>query len=337
MLCLKPYVFLGSTESPVETKSIKIIDSMPVSLFDFVYGPADRQNPDMAVRMYGRSLLDMLKQEGYLDLNSNVDANSLIKKLTNKHGSFYMNLLGKLAEYAIVDECNKSFEVNRTLLEKANFPKRIDERVAHNFLAIARGSKITKAKYPHYSDSNDPQRDILWISRSQPSDVCVINTNDNQGRLAGLQIKVSQNVFNDVYQNILSNRYQSPILYFPLNRDYDDALCQLLKFSVNNRTAITPQQNFVMSHLYNLFLNAESLVPEIYMKVRCFYTILYNIYENKYTFEQLVRNSMNNFTIIDPKTDKFIQNALLSEAVNDEIESDFPEATTIQIETEVGC
>lgn len=94
------------------------------------------------------------------------------------------------------------------------------------------------------------------------------------GITAGLQIKVSLNGLNYVFRDLINNRYEVPMVYFPLKNDYEQILSRLER---DARTSILdpvtgeyrrmrPEEDFVDIRAYDY---------DAYEEVKDYYPLVY--------------------------------------------------------------
>ncbi len=103
------------------------------------------------------------------------------------------------------------------------------------YVAWGTGLTSTKRKFPKLFSPNDPQRDIVWVHKDDPSSELLMLKGLSKrqvkrgGNVAGLQIKVSKDA-NYVLDCIKKkNDYKVPVVYFDLANDFEKVRYPLLK------------------------------------------------------------------------------------------------------------
>ena len=191
-------------------------------LFKQPYGEYVQGNRDIEItsRKSGRKLFDILVDElGYIKY----EENELVFKyvIESNINQSVMRLLGKIAEAIIVRDCREFEEVNKKWFSIAR-RKKAKRNTASRYIALGTGLLYTKIDYGAFYNPSDPQRDIIWINPEtkmisiMPQDIIT------EATVAGLQIKVSTNGISYVYPAIINRRYEVPLVYFDLNRDFDE-------------------------------------------------------------------------------------------------------------------
>ena len=107
---------------------------------DFLSSP----NFEVQAEIYGRTLIDILTQEAYI--NANMQLNHVF---TGNVKADATRIIGSIAESLVVDWCNKYPEVNRTLGMYARGGVR-RSNVLDDYIAVATGSQRTKNLFEQY-------------------------------------------------------------------------------------------------------------------------------------------------------------------------------------------
>jgi hypothetical protein len=225
-------------------------------------------SPSINAAAYGRTLLDLLTQEAY------IDANLQLKQIfTDNNQADATRLIGNLAEALVVEYCRKHPEVNRTLATYARFGERATKSL-DNFLAIGTGSKATEMNYRQHYQPRDTQRDIVWIDKTDNSKLlaCVGGT-ASSSTTAGLQVKASQDGINYVLPSI--SDYYYPILYFDLSDDWG-IVEQAAKAKNPNATLIHP----------------DEIMREIKEHLKGYYKLVLALIQKKMTIKDIIDKSM---------------------------------------------
>lgn len=182
------------------------------------------RNLELMRHGYGHQLLAILTEE--LGLVS-VDEYGLLRSriiVVNSEAEVrgaVMRLLGKIAEAQIVRSCHADIGANRTwgqIARKGSVPHHILDQ----YLAVGTGLQSTKLNHFQKYRPNDPQRDVIWIHRDDlKRELETLAGGKPAGYSAGLQLKVSMNGYQYIYQtDIRRNKYEVPVVYFDLCNDY---------------------------------------------------------------------------------------------------------------------
>ena len=199
----------------VEDGDGKILFKQPYS--EYVQG-----NRDIEITSYtsGRKLFDILVDElGYIRYEENRFAfKYVIERNINRS---VRRLLGKIAEAIIVRDCREFEEVNIKWFSIAR-RKRAKRSTASRYIALGTGLLYTKNNYATFYNPSDPQRDIIWVNPETKMTSIMPQDRITEATVAGLQIKVSTNGISYVYPEVINKRYEVPLVYFDLNRDFDE-------------------------------------------------------------------------------------------------------------------
>lgn len=269
----------------------KVIYSQPYD--EFVYGT---KNIEIQKVLYGRKLYDLLADDlGVITYNENKEL-ILGVILNNDINRTAMQLLGRIAEAIVVRNCNRSNLVNLNYFSIAR-GKRAKMKTASKFFALGTGLNYTKNNHPKFYNPSDTQRDIIWIN--EDNEVAVMKQSDKHfttsAKIAGLQIKASMNGLRYVLPNVLQNRYDVPIVYFDIKKDYYKVLSKIYKDTHVDMEYSIVHPNEIDPIGYDEFLNYVDLV--------------YAMVNHKLTPRQLVRGAERNDDIL-------MKNALMSTALS---------------------
>lgn len=170
-------------------------------------------HPDIRAAMYASGLLDLLQQEAYISKDL-----TLLQVFSGDPYADATRLLGFIAEAMVVKLCNENPAVNRKLSMLARFGNRAVPNL-DKYFAIGTGLSETKSNYKiHYSPC-DPQRDIIWVRKDNPSSALpCVDASPYPATPAGLQVKASGEGAKYVVPGI--KNYFFPILYFDLSNDW---------------------------------------------------------------------------------------------------------------------
>ena len=187
----------------------------PIQELDqYLYG-----SPDLRILcyQYGRRLFDILYDDhGLISYHDNKIALSTILQIDMN--STVMSIMGKVGESVIVRECARNYGVNQMWMRLASF-KQVRRESAEKFRAVGTGFKSTKRNYPNVYNPQDTQRDIIWID-NEGYRYQMNGSNSSRGIDAGLQVKVSTNGMQYIFDDLLNNVYEVPVVYFDLKDDY---------------------------------------------------------------------------------------------------------------------
>lgn len=190
----------------------RIIGQQPLT--DFLYG-----NRDLIILQgyYGPELFRILVEEtGFVRYEDNKFALKVILEIDTMRT--VMRMMGKIAEAVIVRRCKDNEEINLRWLRIAS-KKQVRMDTAKQFEALGTGLESTKRAYPQQYNPSDTQRDIIWIMgngmRAQMK-----GSTGTSGKDAGLQVKVSSDGMKYIYNDLLTNRYEVPLVYFDTNEDF---------------------------------------------------------------------------------------------------------------------
>ena len=206
-----------------------------------------------------------------------------------------LQLLGKVAEAVVVRRCSESEEINKRWLDKARRGiSRVD--IARRFKAIGTGLHSTKYKYPHKYNPSDSQRDIIWADEKGQV-AYIIGSTTVSGLVAGLQIKVSGDGINYVQRAIEKNKYEVPIVYFPINDDYERIVSNLEK---KIKEGIILPVRFGSD-----FMDAKDIDKDAFQMVLDFFPILLGLFNGRISADDFVKEA----TGIAPLENSILANA----------------------------
>lgn len=220
---------------------------------EYQYG---KRSSEIIIPVRGRQLLTILQD----DLGKiHYEDNRLVLKhiLTPDINVSAMTLLGKIAEAVLVHRCNEDDMVNKNLFQIAR-RKNAYASTLGRFKAIGTGLKETRKNYPKRYSTSNPQRDIIWVDKDG-TPALMNGGSYMSGITAGLQIKVSLRGINYVLQDLINQRYEVPMVYFPLNNDYEHILARLeretrtsiLDPQTGEYRRIRPEEDFVDIRAYD--------------------------------------------------------------------------------------
>ena len=192
-----------------------------------------------------------------------------------------MKILGKVAEAVVVRNCVNDPVINKKWLDKARRGiSRPD--VTSRFRAIGTGLHSTKREYPHKYSPSDPQRDIIWVD-SKGRVANVIGSSNVSSIQAGLQIKVSGNGINYVQRAMVKGQYEVPVVYFPINNDFDQIVVNLRKKIIAHE--VEPVEIGVD------FIDARDVDRASYNSVYDYYPLLVALFYGKISAKDFVKEA----------------------------------------------
>lgn len=198
-----------------------LISSQPYN--EFQYG---RRSRDILIPIRGGRLIQILQDEiGNISYESN---RFVLKQIFVSNANVTaMTLLGKIAEAVLIRRCQENEQLNRQLFQLS---RRKNARIttARRFKAIGTGLKSTQRDFPKRYNPSDTQRDIIWID-DEGIPALMAGSSSMAGVEAGLQVKVSLYGINYMVDDLLSNRYEVPMVYFPINNDFERVIDRLVK------------------------------------------------------------------------------------------------------------
>lgn len=198
-----------------------LISSQPYN--EFQYG---RRSRDILIPIRGGRLIQILQDEiGNILYESN---RFVLKQIFVSNANVTaMTLLGKIAEAVLVRRCQENEQLNRQLFQLSRH-KNARITTARRFKAIGTGLKSTQRDFPKRYNPSDTQRDIIWID-DEGIPALMAGSSSMAGVEAGLQVKVSLYGINYMVDDLLSNRYEVPMVYFPINNDFERVIDRLVK------------------------------------------------------------------------------------------------------------
>lgn len=257
----------------------KIIPVQPLE--EFLYGERDLSIQCM---LRGKKLFDILYDDhGLIRYEDNrIALNTIIS--SNIEGTA-MRILGKVGESVIVRRCTQYWQLNRAWMDIAS-GKRVHSDTAKSYVALGTGFKSTQRMYPTAYNPNDRQRDIIWINKVNQYRYQVKGSSGTEGRDAGLQIKVSTNGMKYIYRDLLTRRYEVPLVYFDLMGDYN-AIYKRLREQLDWEDYRT---------LGEWFIEAREVDKDAYYEVEDYADIIVALIKGKIEPYELIRRAQRNPT-----------------------------------------
>ena len=267
----------------------KIVFQQPY--IDYIQG---NRNIEIVSHTSGRKLFDILVDElGCIKY----EENKLVFKyiIENNINRSAMRLLGKIAEAIIVRDCRKDKAINKKWFSIAR-RKKAKQNTASCYTALGTGLLYTKNNYSTFYNPSDSQRDIIWVNPETKATSIMPQDRITEATVAGLQIKVSTNGISYVYPEIVNKRYEVPLVYFDLNRDFDRIAQRLYE---ERRDVIIGQD----------FINVKTVSPEEYEELMDYRKLVEGLITRKITPDYLINTQGQN--------DEILGNAILSSTLGD--------------------
>ncbi len=273
-----PYIADLYIPHDIESVNVRpelILDGGVARLFDD--GKPINTRTKIYVPVYGELLEILTDETGTLTFSADGPRLSgLIEKKSPKEQA--MKVLGSVAEAIIVHECAESEEKNKKWLDIARRGNsRMDTVRKHT--AIGTGLNSTKRMHPRKYDKNNPQRDIIWIDADE-REALVIGGSAVSSLPAGLQVKTSTDGVGYVQPDLVKRRYEVPVVYFPINDDYDSIVRNLVRKAAAGE--IDPVEIGVD------FINGKVVDWDAYVMLKESYSILEALYSGRMSEKEFV-------------------------------------------------
>ena len=248
---------------------------------EFQYGT---RSTDILVPLRGGKLIEILQDE--LGNISYQDNRLVLKQIfVSNVRVTAMTLLGKIAEAVLVRRCNENENLNRSLFKIAR-RKGTKKVTAEKFKAIGTGLKTTKENFPTRYNPSDPQRDIIWVDE-KGTPALMTGSTEMAGIEAGFQVKVSLYGSNYMIDDLVKNRYEVPMVYFPINNDFEKVIDSLVRkrgayvldYTTGEYRGIRVGEDLVDIRAYDF---------EAFEEVTDYYPILLGLIEGKIRIEDLI-------------------------------------------------
>lgn len=272
----------------------KIIASQPYS--EYQYGDRDWK---LAFHTHGKKLGEILIGEtGTIRFDDEKNKWIFAQVLTSDPEVSAMRLLGKIAEAVIVRECRDNPEVNFLFFKKARRSE-VKKKTANKFYAIGTGLYTTKNKHPKLYNPSDPQRDVIWVNQDgKPA--LMAGSNELAGFYAGLQVKASTNGIKYVLPDLLTYRYEVPVIYFPIANDFEQII---------EKTYIDKQSNkqIEFPDVGKDFIDVRTLSSDVFEEVKSHLPLVKALMRGELKPEDIVKQTLDN---------PVLRNAVMSDALN---------------------
>ena len=193
-----------------------------------------------------------------------------------------MQLLGKVAEAVIVRNCTDDTQLNRIWLSIAR-KNRTLQKIANSFKAIGTGLHSTKDRYPQKYNPSDPQRDIIWINEKGEC-ALVSGAHSTSGTIAGLQVKVSGNGVNYIQKSLENQRYEVPLVYFPMNNDFERILDRVNRDDMRVEPGVD-------------FIDVREIDKDAFFEIKDYYPLLMKLFTGRMSGDDFVREASGSTSI----------------------------------------
>jgi hypothetical protein len=164
--------------------------------------------------------------------------------------------------------------------------------------AVGTGLSSTKKLYPNVYNPSDPQRDIIWLKgNSHKLRARMKGNTEFFGLDAGLQVKVSTDGIGYVLKDLLKNKYEVPVVYFDVNKDFYKVADRV--YASRQKLGLSP------TNIEEDFIHAKSIDYEGYNEVCHYVDLVTALVDGRLTPEDLLN-----------ETDKYpsLKNAVLATA-----------------------
>lgn len=245
-----------------------------------------KRNLQLSIAAYGKDLVYLLvEQTGTIRFESNMAAFNEI--ILGNPREYATHLLGRLAEAVVVLHCNRDSDLNWRFYQRAA-KMNARRRTASRFTAIGTGLLFTKNHYGKRYNPEDTQRDIIWIDTNKTDYPVAFmkGSSKYEGIEAGLQIKVSSRGDHYILNDLMTQRYEVPMVYFPINDDFDSLAEQLYRqkrIEVPNSDGATRQLIIGKD-----FINIKSIDPSAFDEIRNYYDICVALADGRLSPNDLV-------------------------------------------------
>lgn len=266
----------------------KVLFSQPYNEFQY-----ENRSKDILIHLRGKGLIQILQDELG---NISYEKNRFILKqiLFSDPNVTAMTLLGKIAEAVIVRRCIEDEDINKKFFDLAR-RKKSKQSTSNRFKAIGTGLKTTRENFPTKYNPSDTQRDIIWID-DQGKKALMANDSTMSGLEAGLQVKVSQHGSKYIFSDLINERYEVPIVYFPLNNDFNEIIENIFKSKfahVVDPITAEPKEIEIGKDL----VDVRAYDYDAFEEVRDYYPIIYDLIIGKTKLEDLINIAYGNGTL----------------------------------------
>ena len=287
-----PYIVQNRTENvvPLDNRTMLKVDIVDGNAF---IGEQIPKNDMFLLNPAGRLLPILVDETRSIRFEENMAVFSEV--IMTKPSVGAMRLLGKVAEAVLVRRCAEDSEINRVWLSVAR-KIRTTHRIADEFFAIGTGLYSTQKRHPHKYSPSDPQRDIIWINNSE--ELALMSNMRNSAAIpAGLQVKVSGNGANYILKSLKEQRYEVPLVYFPMQRDYE----KLYRY-------LCASGEIGEGFLEENFIDASEIDRRAFDEVRDYYPLLMGLFSGDISVSDFINEALG----ITPIRNGILASALAS-------------------------
>lgn len=250
-------------------------------LSDFVNG---ERSPQVVCALCGKELFDILYDDlGYIPFD---DENfiSLCKHIKkNRKNQIIMQKLGRIAESVIVRRCSRDEKLNQKWMGVASLRNRVSLDKAKEFKAYGTGLGSTRRKCVLAYNPSDTQKDIIWVNK-EDARFMVNGSSSVAGNEAGIQVKVSQNGANYVFQDVVNRRYGVPLVYFDLSDDYHKLFVDAQNYFID-----VFDNTSALNDLACYFIRGRDIDPDAHYEIGFYSEIISALIEGKLREEDFVK------------------------------------------------
>ena len=153
----------------------------------------------------------------------------------------------------------------------------------------------TKYEHPKHYNPSDPQRDVIWVSQD---DIPALMSGSDRlaGSYAGLQVKASTNGIKYVLPDLLTYRYEVPVIYFPIANDFE----QIIEKVYSNNQIKHPVVG-------EDFIDVRTLSSDIFEEVKSHLSLVKALMRGELKPKDIVKQTFD---------DPVLWNAVMSDALN---------------------
>lgn len=251
---------------------------VPVQGLDqFLYGTRDLR---ILCYLHGQALFDILYDDhGFIRYSDNKFA--LNKIIESDNNRTIMSIMGKVGESVVVRRCVQYQSMNLMWMRIAS-GKQVQRGTAMRYRAVGTGFKSTQRNYPKVYNPDDTQRDIIWLD-DQGYHYQMTGSNSTGGLDAGLQVKVSTNGMQYVYDDVLNAVYEVPLVYFDLNNDYGLVFRRVQQELAN--------QGKDSRYLHNWFISGRDIDPDAYDEIEYYTDMVRALVRGRLSVDDLINRA----------------------------------------------
>lgn len=223
-------------------------------------------NPNILKLKCGEKLFDIITNDlNFCKINVSQKLEFNFTKPYNDE-ALIMRLMGSIAEAIVVRRCNEDPEINKLYVCIARKGKRIVS-ASDKYIAIGTGHHCTKLKYPTKYNPLDTQKDIIWIHKeNQLQELMEVGSTQQSGNVAALQIKASNLGNTYIANEITSQKYDKPIVYFGMKDNYMKIQNRLLDYGAGKKYRKFYNIRDIDEEAYREFIEYKALIKKLINK-----------------------------------------------------------------------